>query len=152
MRTVDGHREVTVNYSRISSEELCFSLAVLVSERSTCPRLHVGAVIVDPDGRIISTGYNGAPRGLPHCTDIGCLVEEATGRCKRTVHAEVNAILNARVSVIGCTLYCTHHPCTECLPIIHNAGIAHVRYDTMYNGVIKSELMMVMDIQRYVRV
>lgn len=114
--------------TRTTNTQFLIDVAMSASRRSTCPRLQVGAVIIDPEKRILSTGYNGAARGLPHCTDAGCLIEPETGRCKRTVHAEVNAILNARQSLIGCSMICTHHPCPECLPIIHNAGIMSVGF------------------------
>lgn len=99
-----------------------------ISRRGTCPRLHVGAVVVDEHGVVVSSGYNGAPRTLPHCEEVGCYIEEETGRCKRTVHAETNALLQAGRSAWGGTLYCTHQPCAECSNLILNAGIKAVYY------------------------
>jgi len=107
-------------------------IAERVATRSTCPRAHVGAVIVK-DRHIISTGYNGAPHGLPHCTDEGCITN-AEGRCVRTVHAEVNAILHAREDVRGSIVYCTHHPCEACLNVLIQAGVARVIYKQSYKS------------------
>lgn len=103
-------------------------VAKVVAKRGTCPRLQVGAVITSGN-KIISTGYNGAPAGTSHCTEVGCLIEEETGRCKRTVHAEVNAIIQAGVSN-GCdtTLYTTEFPCIECASIIANSNVDRLVY------------------------
>ena len=99
-----------------------------VARRSTCPRAAVGAVIVR-DKRILTTGYNGAPRGLPHCTEAGCLM--VNGHCVRTLHAEQNAIIQGAlhgVDVSGGTVYVTHQPCLVCAKMIINAGIERVVY------------------------
>jgi dCMP deaminase len=116
------------------------NIAKVVAKRSTCLRQNVGAVIVR-DKRILSTGYNGAPTGLPHCLDIGCLREElniASGErhelC-RAVHAEQNAIIQAAVhgvSIAGGTLYTTHQPCIMCAKMIINAKIKKVVYGKRY--------------------
>ena len=103
-------------------------IAGRVAARSTCPRRAVGAVVVK-DRRILSTGYNGAPSGLPHCTDEGCLMVE--GHCVRTLHAEQNAILQAAqfgVSTSGAEVYTTSSPCLNCAKMIINAGIIKVWY------------------------
>jgi len=115
-------------------EEYFLELADLVASRSTCLRRQVGAVLVRNE-RIISTGYNGAPRGLGHCLEIGCLREEMqipSGHryelC-RGVHAEQNAIINAAnygVSTQDAILYCTIQPCIICARMIINAGIVKV--------------------------
>ena len=115
-------------------------IAKVVAKRSTCLRQNVGAVIVK-DKRILSTGYNGAPTGLPHCLDIGCLREElniASGErhelC-RAVHAEQNAIIQAAVhgvSIAGGTLYTTHQPCIMCAKMIINAKIKRVVFGKRY--------------------
>ena len=114
-------------------------IAKEVASRATCPRAAVGAVIVK-DNRIISVGYNGAPRGLPHCEDVGCDIQD--GHCKRSIHAETNAIaLAARygIAVEGATLYywdskgryaknideLTAH-CDKCGQLARAAGIARV--------------------------
>ena len=102
----------------------------LVSKRSTCLRRKVGAIIVK-DKRILTTGYNGAPRGLPHCLEIGCLREEkkiAFGERQelcRGLHAEQNAIVQAAlygISIQGSILYCTNQPCITCAKMIINSG------------------------------
>lgn len=109
------------------------SLAKLVSTRSTCPRAQVGAVIVR-DKRIISTGYNGAAPGEPHCTEIGCLMVD--GHCLRAIHAETNAIAQAArfgISVEGAMLYLydSRHrpPCSKCRQLILASGIVGVVKD-----------------------
>ncbi len=97
-----------------------------VARRSTCDRARVGAVIVK-DRRILTTGYNGAPAGLPHCDDVGHLM--VAGHCVRTLHAEQNAIIQAAlhgVSVAGSTMYVTHQPCLNCAKMIINAGLLRV--------------------------
>ena len=98
-------------------------IAHQAATRSTCPRKHVGAVIVR-DRTVLSTGYNGSMRGLPHCEDAGCVMED--GHCVTTVHAEANAILQAAkngVAVDGAELYTTASPCWNCFKLIANAGI-----------------------------
>ena len=103
-----------------------------VARRSTCDRARVGATIVK-DKRILTTGYNGAPAGLPHCDEIGHLM--IAGHCVRTLHAEQNAIIQAAlhgVSVAGSTLYVTHQPCLTCAKMIINAGIKRVVYAGQY--------------------
>ncbi|MDD2509531.1 MAG: cytidine/deoxycytidylate deaminase family protein [Syntrophomonas sp.] len=115
-------------------DEYFLQLADLVATRSTCLRRQVGAVLVKNE-RIISTGYNGAPRGLLHCLDIGCLREERgipSGQryelC-RGVHAEQNALINAAfygVSTSKAVLYCTNQPCIICARMIINAGIIRI--------------------------
>jgi dCMP deaminase len=112
-------------------DEYFMKITHLVSERSTCMRRKVGAVIVK-DKRIISTGYNGAPRGLAHCLEIGCMREqmeipsgERHEMC-RGAHAEQNAIIQAAssgISMEGATMYCTTAPCSTCAKMIINAGI-----------------------------
>ncbi|MCS7181257.1 MAG: cytidine/deoxycytidylate deaminase family protein [bacterium] len=109
-------------------------IAQLVSKRSTCIRRKVGAVLVK-EKRILATGYNGAPTGLSHCKDIGCIREkmkipsgERHELC-RGLHAEQNAILQSAyhgVSIKGSKLYITCHPCSVCAKMIINAGIEEV--------------------------
>lgn len=100
--------------------------------RGTCPRLRVGAVLVR-DNRILSTGYNGAASGEPHCFDVGCLLDG--GRCKRTIHAERNAIqLAPRWSRHGSTLFCTDSPCLSCAVLVSTLGIIEVVYDRPYHA------------------
>ena len=133
-------------YTRPSWDEYFLELAELVASRSTCLRRHVGAVLVRKE-RIIATGYNGAPRGLGHCLEIGCLREEMdipSGHryelC-RGVHAEQNAIINAAyygVSTEDTVLYCTNQPCIICARILINAGISKV----VHRGNFKDDLAM----------
>jgi len=116
---------------RISVDEYFMEIAKVVAKRSTCLRRQIGAVIVK-NKIIVSTGYNGAPRGLPHCLDIGCLRDElgiASGErhevC-RGVHAEQNALIQAGRSAEGATLYVNAYPCKICAKLIINAGIKRV--------------------------
>jgi len=128
-----GDETILAN-KRPSWEEYFLELADLVASRSTCLRRHVGAVLVKNE-RIIATGYNGAPRGLGHCLELGCLREAMqvpSGHryelC-RGVHAEQNAIINAAnygVSTQDAVLYCTIQPCIICARMIINAGIVKV--------------------------
>lgn len=103
-----------------------------VAARSTCDRAFVGAVLVR-DKHIIATGYNGSPAGLPHCDEIGHLMVE--GHCVRTVHAEVNAIVQAAVFGLvteDATCYVTHFPCLNCTKTLINAHIKRLVYNTSY--------------------
>ena len=119
---------------RPSKDEIFMHIAELVAKRGTCPRGQCGAVVTIGD-RIISTGYNGAPSGLAHCADLGC-VREATHvpsgerhELCRGLHAEQNAIIQAAyhgVSIKGAVLYSTHLPCSICVKMVINAGIGHV--------------------------
>lgn len=107
-------------------------IAATVAQRSTCNRAHVGAVIAR-DRRILTTGYNGSPAGLPHCDDAGHLMID--GHCVRTLHAEQNAIIQAAlhgVTIEGATVYVTHQPCLNCAKMIINAGITRVVYAGSY--------------------
>ena len=107
------------------------AIAQVVAYRATCPRASVGAVLV-LQNRIISTGYNGSAPGHPHCTEMGCLMEE--GHCQRTLHAEVNAIAwaaRAGVRVEGARLYMWSSrgdgtPCRECQKVLRAAGVLTV--------------------------
>src|SRR5688500_5156690 len=99
---------MTTSRPRPAWAEIWMGMALNVSVRSTCPRGYVGAVLVSPDQRVLGTGYNGSPRGLPHCEDAGCLL--IAGHCTRTIHAELNAILNAKGDLSGSTLYITMYP------------------------------------------
>lgn len=117
---------------RPSWDQYFMSITAQVATRSTCDRAQVGAVIVK-DRRILTTGYNGAPAGLPHCDDVGHLMVD--GHCVRTLHAEQNAILQAAlhgVSVQGGTVYVTHQPCLTCAKMIINAGLLRVVYAGAY--------------------
>ncbi len=119
-------------YQRPSWDDYFMDISLQVAKRSTCGRLRVGAIIVK-DRRILTTGYNGAPAGLPHCDEIGHLMVD--GHCVRTLHAEQNAIIQAAlhgVSVEDGTLYVTHQPCLTCAKMIINAGIRRVVYAGHY--------------------
>ncbi|NYT01064.1 MAG: dCMP deaminase family protein [Methanocellales archaeon] len=125
---------------RPSIDEYFMEIAYVVSKRSTCLRNQVGAVIVK-DKRILATGYNGAPRNLDHCLDIGCIRKqndipsgERHELC-RGVHAEQNAIIQSAihgVSVEGSALYSTHQPCILCAKLIINAKIRRVVFANSY--------------------
>lgn len=112
--------------------EYFFRLAEAAAERSTCPRAHVGAIIVLADKYPVATGYNGSKPGFPHCDDVGCLLAtDATGNegCVRTIHAEANAIAIAKglgINVRGGTLYVTKKPCSSCAGKIERAGLVAV--------------------------
>lgn len=108
------------------------TLAAMVAQRSTCPRRQVGALLVR-DRRILATGYNGSPPGLPHCTEEGCLLLD--GHCQRTIHAEQNALVQCAlhgVSSQGATLYCTASPCADCTRLLLGAGVQRVVYRDAY--------------------
>jgi dCMP deaminase len=119
---------------RPSRYQTMFSVVTSIAQRGTCERLQVGAVLA-LEGRILSTGYNGAPAGLPHCLAVGCEIDPDTHRCVRTVHAEANAIAWAArygVPVKGSDLYCTDAPCLDCAKLLINAGIQRVYYKRDY--------------------
>lgn len=126
--------------NRPTLDEYFMEIAEVVAKRSTCLRNNVGAVIVR-DKRILSTGYNGAPRDMEHCLEIGCIRDQqniASGtrhELCRAVHAEQNAIIQSAlhgVSVEGATLYCTHQPCILCAKMIINSKIKRVVYSNKY--------------------
>ncbi|MCP4353505.1 MAG: cytidine deaminase [Desulfobacterales bacterium] len=126
--------------SRPSWETYFMDIAELVAKRSTCLRRLVGAVIVK-NKRVLSTGYNGAPTGITHCIETGCLREklnvpsgERHELC-RGCHAEQNAIIQAAyhgVSIKDASLFCTNSPCSICARMIINAGIVNVYYKSGY--------------------
>jgi dCMP deaminase len=112
-----------------------------VAERSTCTRAKVGALIAR-DKNILASGYNGSPAGLPHCTDVGCLVYSSTTptgeleeNCFRTIHAEINAIAQAAkngATIRDADIYITHTPCIHCFKVLINTGIRRVFYEREY--------------------
>jgi len=117
---------------RPSWDEYFMQIAFTVAQRSTCDRAHVGCVLVR-DRRILTTGYNGSPAGLPHCDDAGHLIVD--GHCVRTLHAEQNAIIQAALHGVGiqnATAYVTHQPCLTCAKMLINAGISRVIYAGQY--------------------
>lgn len=119
---------------RPSVDATWYAVAETVAKRGTCTRKQVGACIIDADGVIVSTGYNGAPRGLPHCLEVGCINDtEDHARCKRAVHAEANAIIQGgQYDCQDATLYVTTFPCIECAQLIINAGISRVVFGGEY--------------------
>lgn len=126
--------------SRPTWEEYFMDITDLVARRSTCIRRAVGAVIVK-DKRILSTGYNGAPSGIAHCCETGCLREKLSvpsgqrHELCRGIHAEQNAIIQAAyhgVSIKDASLFCTNLPCSICAKMIINAGIKSIWYKSGY--------------------
>jgi dCMP deaminase len=118
--------------TRVDWHSYFMNIARQVATRSTCDRKHVGAVIVR-DRTILSTGYNGSIRGMPHCDDVGHDIE--AGHCVATIHAEANAILQAArngVAIGGAELYTTASPCWPCFKLIANAGLKKVYYGEFY--------------------
>ena len=127
---------------RPSWDEYFIQIAQVVATRSTCNRKQVGCVLVR-DKRILSTGYGGSIRGQPHCTDVGCEIDPATGGCQRTVHGEMNAIAQAArngVSTEGATAYITLSPCSWCFRTLVNAGIVRVVFAEEYRVPLSREL------------
>ncbi len=129
-----------MNKNRISKDEYFIKIAKVVSERSTCIKRKVGAVLVK-NSHILSTGYNGAPSGLKHCTTETCVRKDLKSGEKpelcRGVHAEANCILQAALhgtSIKGdTTLYTTLFPCMTCLKLVINVGIKKIVYIEGYN-------------------
>ncbi|EIM5202413.1 ComE operon protein 2 [Staphylococcus pseudintermedius] len=119
---------------RIQWHEYFMAQSHLLALRSTCTRLSVGATITK-DNRIIAGGYNGSVSGEVHCIDEGCLMEG--GHCIRTIHAEMNAILQCSkqgVSTENATIYVTHFPCLNCTKSIIQAGIKTIYYAEDYHN------------------
>jgi len=132
-----------VTPSRPDFDEYCLKIALVVGERATCQRHHMGAVAVR-DKHILATGYNGAPSGLKDCLELGCLRNQLgipSGKqheiC-RAVHAEQNVVIQAAlhgVSIRGSTIYCTHTPCVLCAKMLVNARIQRFVSFGKYNDV-----------------
>lgn len=103
-----------------------------VKDRATCDRLHVGCLLVK-DNHILATGYNGSIHRHEHCDDVGHLLYE--GGCKRTIHAEMNALLDCAkrgVAVDGATAYVSHYPCPDCMKSLNQAGVKTIFYKHYY--------------------
>ena len=119
---------------RPTRQELLMNIAKLLSLRSTCSRKRVGALAAK-DGRVLATGYNGAPSGLPHCIDSGeCHIGD-NGGCMDSVHAEANLVAFAAkhgISLQGATIYTTCSPCRECAKLLINAGVQKIVYYEEY--------------------
>lgn len=139
---------------RPSNDKYFMDMANLVSSRSTCVRRRVGAVIVK-DKRVLSTGYNGSPKGTRHCEDLGCIREQMNipsgtrHELCRGVHAEQNAVAQAAyfgVSVNGATIYTTTYPCSMCAKILINAGIKEIVYNEGYVDDLSKDLLNETDI------
>ncbi len=135
--------------SRPSWDEYFMEITHLVAKRSTCLRRQVGAVVVK-DKNILATGYNGAPSGISHCLDVGCLREklkipsgERHELC-RGLHAEQNAIIQAAkhgTTIDGSTLYCTTLPCIICSKMVINAGIKRIVFEDGYPDQLAEEMI-----------
>jgi len=140
---------VKISEKRLSLDEYFMKIATVVAERSTCLRHKNGAVLVR-DKHILSTGYNGAPSGLPHCEEVGCLREmnkipsgERHELC-RGAHAEANAIIQAAlhgISTENSIMYSTHQPCVMCAKLLINAKIREVVYKIPYPDKLSRELL-----------
>lgn len=126
-RSIEGNK-------RIPWDQYFMAQAVLLSLRSTCSRLEVGATLVK-DRRIIAGGYNGSVSGDVHCIDEGCYVVD--GHCIRTIHAEMNALLQCAklgVSTDNAEIYVTHFPCLPCTKAILQAGVKKIHYLNDYRN------------------
>ena len=136
--------------NRPTWEEYFMDITRLVAKRATCLRRQVGAVLV-VDKRLLATGYNGAPSGLAHCLEVGCLREknqipsgERHELC-RGLHAEQNVIIQAAfhgIRIQGATLYCTNLPCVICTKMIINAGIKEIVYESGYADDLSREMLL----------
>ena len=141
--------------ARPTWDDYFMEMAELAATRSTCLRRNVGAVIVK-DNRVIATGYNGTPKGITHCSEVGCLRERLgvpSGQrhelC-RGLHAEQNAIIQAActgASVEGATLYCTTQPCAICTKMIINAGIKRIVIKESYPDELGESMLKETDIK-----
>ena len=134
---------------RPSWDTYFMDIAELVSKRSTCQRRAVGAIIVK-DKRVLATGYNGAPSGVPHCSETGCMREQMNvpsgerHELCRGIHAEQNAIIQAAhhgVPIAGSALFCTNLPCSICAKMIINSGIRTIYYKFGYADAMSEEML-----------
>lgn len=134
--------------NRPTWQQYFMQMAYLAAKRSTCLRRAVGAVMVR-DNQIVSTGYNGSPKGTPHCSEVGCLREQQNvpsgqkHELCRGVHAEQNAIIQAAIngsSTRGAELYCTNQPCSICARLIINAEIKTVYVAETYPDALAEQL------------
>ena len=136
--------------NRPTWEEYFMEITRLVAKRATCLRRQVGAVLV-MDKRLLATGYNGAPSGLAHCLEVGCLREkrqipsgERHELC-RGLHAEQNVIIQAAfhgIRIQGSTLYCTNLPCAICTKMLINAGIREIVHEGGYGDDLSKEMLL----------
>jgi dCMP deaminase len=134
---------------RPSWDEYFMDIVELVGKRSTCLRRKVGAILVK-DKRILTTGYNGAPMGIRHCAETGCLRDELRipsgerHELCRGLHAEQNAIIQAAyhgITINGASLYCTNLPCIICSKMIINAGIREIVYRHGYADTLAEDML-----------
>ena len=135
--------------ARPSWNEYFMSITQMVAKRSTCLRRQVGAVLVK-EKRILATGYNGAPAGLRHCEELGCLRQDTSvpsgmrHELCRGLHAEQNAIIQAAfhgIAIVDSTLYCTNKPCVICSKMLINAGIKSIYYQEGYDDPLADEML-----------
>ncbi len=140
---------------RPSWDEYFMEMVKVASKRSTCVRRQVGAALVK-DNRLLATGYNGVPKGLPHCDKVGCLRKQLNvpsgerHEICRGLHAEQNAIIQAAiygVSISGATLYCNTKPCSICAKMIINAEISRIVYMEDYTDALADDLLRCTDIR-----
>lgn len=111
------------------------TIAEVTARRASCRRAQHGCVIVDKHRRIVATGYNGSPSGLPHCLEAGCRMVQ--GHCLRCRHAETNAVIHALQvlpNIAGCTVYVTGTPCEDCARALIREGVARVVYAKEYGS------------------
>ena len=125
------------------------TIAKVVTKRSTCLRRQVGAILVR-EKRVLATGYNGAPAGLKHCEEVGCLRKDTSvpsgerHELCRGLHAEQNAIIQAAyhgISIVGSTLYCTNKPCVICSKMLINAGVRKILFEEGYNDPLADQML-----------
>ena len=133
---------------RPSWPEYFMAITHMVAKRSTCLRRSVGAILVK-DKRILATGYNGAPAGLRHCVEVGCLRDDTSvpsgtrHELCRGLHAEQNVIIQAAyhgIPINGAILYCTNKPCVICSKMIINAGITRIYYEEGYDDALSDQM------------
>lgn len=135
---------------RISWDDTFMEIAEIVAKRSTCLRRQVGAVLVQ-DNHIIATGYNGSPKGVSHCEELGgCLREKLNvpsgqrAELCRAVHAEENSVIQCatkNTSTVGATIYVTASPCSMCMKTLINAGIKRIVAKEKYPDELSMELL-----------
>ena len=119
---------------RLSKNKYFMNIALEVSKRATCNRAHVGCILVKDD-RIIATGYNGSPPKMPHCDDENIGHDMENKRCVRTLHAELNAILQCAkhgISADRAICYCTIQPCLRCSMALFSVGIKEIKFLERY--------------------
>jgi dCMP deaminase len=134
---------------RPSWDQYFMSITEVISQRATCVKRKVGAIIVK-ENQILSTGYNGAPKGLAHCEKVGCMRKDLNipsgerHELCRGLHAEQNAIIQAAwhgVKIEGGTMYCTYQPCLICVKMMLNAGIKELIYRGLYPDKLAADML-----------